>query len=97
MKNTLVLTGTDNVAIALEQLFEGDAAAVYTHAGTMSDSLTVYGNIPRGHKIALKEILAGEPVLKYGFPIGLASKDIHRGEYVHVHNLESQRGRGDLQ
>lgn len=42
---------------------------------------------PRGHKVALCDIPAGTEVIKYGFPIGRATKDIAEGEWVHSHNL----------
>ena len=45
--------------------------------------------IPRGHKFALRAVRAGEPVVKYGAPIGLARCDIRPGEHVHSHNLAS--------
>ena len=38
-----------------------------------------------GQKVALKNIALGETVIKYGFPIGQASKDITKGELVHSH------------
>lgn len=47
------------------------------------------GNIPAGHKAALCDIKKGEPVIKYGFPIGNAKEDIKAGEHVHCHNLKS--------
>lgn len=43
--------------------------------------------IPRGHKIALRAIAAGEPIIKYGSPIGAATRAITAGEHVHSHNL----------
>jgi altronate dehydratase len=52
--------------------------------------------IPSGHKIALQDIPAGIPVIKYGEVIGRARATIRAGGHVHVHNLESLRGRGDL-
>ncbi len=45
--------------------------------------------IPYGHKIALRDIQEGEQIIKYGFPIGRAKKDIKKGDWVHSHNLES--------
>lgn len=45
--------------------------------------------IPLGHKIALKPIAEGERVIKYGFPIGVASAPIHEGEWVHDHNVKT--------
>ena len=47
------------------------------------------GEICAGHKIALKDIKAGEKVIKYGFPIGVASCDISEGDWVHVHNVKT--------
>lgn len=46
-------------------------------------------NLKTGHKVALCDILCGENVIKYGFPIGHAIKDIKKGDHVHTHNLKS--------
>ncbi|MDD3221071.1 MAG: D-galactarate dehydratase [Clostridia bacterium] len=54
-------------------------------------------DIPYGHKVAVKPIKKGEPIIKYGEEIGVAIADILVGDYVHVHNLDSQRARGDLE
>jgi altronate hydrolase len=43
--------------------------------------------VPKGHKVALRDIAAGEIIRKYGFPIGRATADIAKGEHVHSHNL----------
>ncbi|MBP3888383.1 MAG: altronate dehydratase [Cellulosilyticum sp.] len=51
-------------------------------------------NIPAGHKKAIKAIKKGEPVIKYGNPIGIATADIAEGEWVHTHNVKT--GLGDL-
>lgn len=45
--------------------------------------------IPLGHKVAVRAIRAGQPVMKYGVSIGTASTDIRAGEHVHIHNLKS--------
>lgn len=42
-----------------------------------------------GHKYAIKPILKGEEVIKYGYPIGVATCDISVGEKVHSHNLKT--------
>ncbi|MDF7825916.1 altronate dehydratase family protein [Pontiellaceae bacterium B12227] len=47
------------------------------------------GDIPSGHKVALESIAAGEPVVKYGFPIGMASEAIRPGDWVHDHNVKT--------
>jgi altronate dehydratase small subunit len=84
---------TDNVAAALGDLAAGTRVRV---PGTSADEVVVRQNIPFGHKLALRAIVSGAPVLKYGEVIGLASQDIAPGEHVHTHNVDSQRGRGDL-
>ena len=52
--------------------------------------------IPFGHKVAIRNITAGEKIIKYGEVIGEATVDIMPGQHVHVHNLVGCRGRGDL-
>ena len=49
--------------------------------------VTAAQDIPRGHKIALHDIPEGQPVLKFGFPIGHATRAIGAGEHVHTHNV----------
>jgi len=86
----VVISAVDNVATALEALDAGRTLRI----GEIE--LTVAEPIPRGHKVALRAIRAGDRVVKYGSPIGLASADIAPGAHVHVHNVASTRGRGDL-
>ena len=52
-------------------------------------SLNGAGNIPAGHKFAIKDIKVGEYVIKYGEIIGRATADIKKGEWVHTHNVKS--------
>ncbi len=42
-----------------------------------------------GHKYAVRDIAAGENIIKYGQPIGHATADIKKGEHVHTHNLKT--------
>lgn len=55
----------------------------------------VIDRIPFGHKFALYDIPKGSQIVKYGEKIGIATQDIRSGQHVHVHNIESGRGRGD--
>ena len=48
--------------------------------------------IPFGHKMALGDIKKGDPAIKYGQRIGIATQDIAVGELVHTHNLSGERG-----
>jgi len=84
----LVMADDDTVATALEDLEGGREIPT-------DPPLTVAETIEFGHKVALVDHEAGETVRKYGEPIGEATDPIERGEWVHTHNCESARGRGD--
>jgi altronate hydrolase len=86
----IVISSADNVATALEPISAGQTVALGGASVTAAEA------IPRGHKIALRSIRAGEVVVKYGSAIGTASADISAGAHVHTHNVASTRGRGDL-
>jgi altronate hydrolase len=43
--------------------------------------------VPRGHKVAVRDLAAGAPIRKYGQVIGVATAPIAAGEHVHTHNL----------
>ena len=58
--------------------------------------VTVSTDIPSGHKVALREVPAGDLVRKYGHVIGVATAPIAVGEHVHVHNLAMPAGASAL-
>lgn len=89
-KHAIILHPDDNVATAISDLEKGDV----TQIAGKADCVAIE-QVPFGHKIALKSISAGQPVIKYNKSIGLAASDIEPGACVHTHNIESQRGRGD--
>ena len=92
----LKISDRDNVAtIFTNGVMAGDTITVHGKTGKEGE-LAVLQDIPYGHKIALSVIHKGDCILKYGEEIGVASCDILPGEHVHIHNLESMRGRGDL-
>lgn len=53
--------------------------------------LRAANDIPIGHKVALKEIKAGDTIIKYGEDIGKAVANIRPGEHVHIHNMKTKR------
>ena len=83
MNKLVRITPRDMVAVALRPLEAGQATSY--GAG----EVTPLTDIPMGHKVALRDIRAGEPVIKYGFPIGAATEDIPKGGHVHTHNLRT--------
>lgn len=80
-----VIHGSDNVATAIDAVSPGYAGLV----GTGTGLCLAREPIPRGFKLALREIAAGEEIIKYGVPIGRASRDISPGSCVHTHNMVS--------
>lgn len=83
MRQLIRIHRDDNVAVALLPLAAG------LEIGGSDVRILVQSEIPRGHKIALANIEPGEEVIKYGFPIGRATRKIRAGEWVHTHNLET--------
>ena len=73
----LRLDPADTVAIALTDLTPGAHVA----------EVQLLEAVPALHKVALTAIPTGATVIRYGQPIGLATRDIAAGEHVHVHNL----------
>ena len=80
------LSPPDNVAVALRPLKAGESV--------MLDGveLTVNRNIPVGQKLAARAVEKGEPIVKYGCPIGIATTAIKPGEYLHAGNVETRYG-----
>ncbi len=96
LKIALKVNDLDNVAtIFANGITDGMEVEIRDKKGNM-ESTKVIGDVPYGHKIAVKAISKGQQIIKYGEEIGVATHDIKVGEYVHVHNLDSMRGRGDL-
>ena len=73
----------DNVAVILEDIRQGEALELN------GITVTAAEDIARGHKIALRRIAEGEPVVKYGNPIGVAKAEIPAGAWAHVHNVRT--------
>jgi altronate hydrolase len=77
------LAPEDNVAVALRPLSAGESILLDGGA------LTVDRDIAVGHKLAARTIAAGDAIVKYNCPIGIATQDIPGGAYVHTHNVKS--------
>ncbi len=92
VKSVIVVDEKDNVATALRALDEGDSLQV--GVGDRAMSITARQAIAFGHKVALTDIEAGQPVIKYGEEIGLATSEILAGEHAHVHNVVGPERRG---
>jgi len=94
MKKVFVVEKEDNVGTAVgDPIRSGET--IGTEGRLQNVTVTAKADIPYGHKIALKDIPKGAQVTKYGLSIGSALEDIKAGDHVHIHNVESNRGRGD--
>lgn len=79
----LRLHSADNVLTVISTLEAGENIRV-------GDATVAVGvRVPIGHKVAARDIAAGERILKYGAPIGSATRAICAGEHVHTHNVKS--------
>jgi hypothetical protein len=79
----LRLHPADNVLTVIATLEPG------TRLRVGDAEVTVAVRLPLGHKIAARPIETGEKIMKYGAPIGSASRAIAAGEHVHTHNVQS--------
>lgn len=86
-KKWLWLHREDNVAMSLSDFSKGNVVQIDGSEIVLKDA------VEYGHKFALKNIRAGEPIIKYAETIGVAGRDISAGEHVHVHNVKSLRAR----
>jgi altronate dehydratase small subunit len=92
----LIIHPDDNVANLIGPGKKGESVECTIEGREGTETVILLDDIPSNHKFAPADIKSGEPIIKYGLDIGRASCDIRQGEYVHVHNIESNRGRGDL-
>ncbi len=95
LPDIILLHSDDNVCVAARNLSGGTDIAV--SSGTLTPALsqgerekiTLAEPMRQGHKIAIAEIPAGKPVVKYGQIIGFASQKISPGQWVHTHNVDA--------
>lgn len=79
-QETIRLNGADNVVVARIDVDSGQVID--------GEGITAIDEIPRGHKVATKDIAKGDTVRKYDQIIAFATQDIKAGEHVHSHNAE---------
>ena len=93
LHSAIVVDEIDNVATALRNLQPGESILI--DIKDIANEILVNESIPQGFKISLEDIEEGQPVIKYGEVIGMATQNIAKGTCVHVHNIEGVKGRGD--
>jgi len=83
-KKFIVMQDSDNCATSLDYILKDEKLEINEEL-----IIKVEQDIPFGHKIALININQGELIKKYGQIIGIATQDIKRGDWIHVHNIKS--------
>ena len=88
----LVHDPQDNVGVVVVEGLEAgtEMLCVVTHDDS-DFRLVARMAVPIGHKVALRDLRAGDTVIKYGQDIGRVVADVKQGEHVHVHNLRTKR------
>ena len=88
----LVHNRGDHVGVAVDAVEAGDAIhGIILEDDSQTEAITARSAIPLGHKVALADLPAGAAVIEYGVPIGVLTRDVVRGDYVHTHNLKTAR------
>ena len=90
MAKALKINPRDNVAVVLADVRPGEEIVVTTDEGVVR--LEARQAIAFGHKIALADLHADQPIIKYGEEIGRAQTEISAGDWIHLHNLTCRRG-----
>lgn len=83
MRNFVKIHPRDMAAVALSSLPAGSVLEVD------GEKIILSSEIPQGHKFALRDISEEEKILKYGSPIGIATRAIKKGDWIHTHNMKT--------
>lgn len=79
----LKINPADSVVVCLRAMKAGE---------TVTDGdkeIKLLQDTPAGHKVLLTDKKEGEDIIKYGYPIGHAAKDLKAGEWVNENNLKT--------
>src|SRR5574344_1965038 len=77
MNDFTQINPNDDVIIALRDC----------HKGEVIDGVTVLDDVKQAHTVALHDMAKGHLLIKYGNIIGILSKDVKKGQWIHSHNL----------
>ena len=89
MKKAIQIDGKDNVATVTSDVEARETVEVLSPDGEVIGRPEALSPVQFGHKLAMVDFEKGDQVIKYGEVIGVASRGIGVGEWVHVHNVES--------
>ena len=88
----LVHNPGDHVGVAVDEIEAGqEVYGIILADDSQTGAITARRNVPLGHKIALRDLAAGELVIEYGLPVGVLKEAVAIGDYVHTHNMKTAR------
>ena len=79
----IILSPDDTIAVARCGIDQGEDVVLAGQSVQLATAVSM------GHKLALRSMVLGEKVLKYGVSIGSATAAIAVGDHVHLHNMKS--------
>lgn len=89
MNKWIRLHPNDDVIIALQPIAKGQTVLVDAVGKEAALSLIVQDDVPKGHKILIHPVSAGQDILKFGYSIGKAKQSLEPGCWIHTHNMET--------
>lgn len=81
----------DHVGVAVEPIAAGEHVVGVFMDDDSTVEIVARGEVPLGHKIAVRATDGDPSVIEYGIKIGNAPDGLMVGDYVHTHNLRSAR------
>ncbi len=87
MKRCFQVNPEDNVATLLE---DAGAEPVTILGSSQNRTISLLEEVSLGHKVCTRPVSQGDLIVKYGVPIGFATRDIATGAWVHLHNCSSR-------
>lgn len=79
----LKINPADSVVVCLRDMKAGETISAD------GKEITLLQDVPAGHKVLIEDKNEGEDIIKYGYPIGHAKKDLKSGEWVNENNLKT--------
>lgn len=88
LRRSLMINPSDSVVCVLEDANKGDTVKIPS-----GKEITLLEDIEFAHKVCIKDLKAGDPVIKYGEEIGYMCVDAPKGTWIHNHNMGCDRGK----
>ncbi len=84
--NAVHVQEIDSCVTVTSPCTKGDVVHYMAHG--KQETVTCNEDVPIYHKVAITAVKSGDAVYKYGAKIGIATKDIKVGDWVHIHNIK---------